>query len=281
MFKPNRIPKAPAILAMVFCSALAAQDLKIAINQPIGKVDPNLVEIVASQFTATITKAKGFQLFDRANIEQALSEHAFLRDESLVSSKEREGRELGQFKGADLVVTTKLSMYEGDLQISCQMQDIVTNEVVGSATRSVEGVSAKSVREASASLMEELLKNLNIKLSGGLRREEPLAPLAGLEDGIKRILLNNKSIAEWNKVKESRALEVDLSSVVLAEDRRYGASMYKVSGTLHFRLDGAGVDIELEPFTETSKELIQQKIKAQVQPKANGIIRDLLTKNAR
>jgi len=276
MFNPHSILKAPAILAMVFCSVLAAQDLKIAVREPIGEVDPNLLQMVASQFTATITKAKGFQLFDRANIDQVVGEHVFQSNEFLVSAKEREGRELGQFKGADLVVSTRLSMYEGDLQISCQMQDIVSNEVVGSATKLVQGVSAKSVGEASAALMEELLKGLNSKLSGGLRRGEPLAPLAGLEDGIKRILLNNRSISKWNKVKENSALEVDLASVVLAENREYGALLYRVSGTVHFILDSAGVDIELEPFTEASRELIQQKIKAQMQPKVNGIIRDLL-----
>jgi len=276
MFTLNNIFKTPAVIAAVFCSVLAAQDLKVAVREPIGEVDPNLLQMVASQFTATITKTKGFQLFDRANIDQVVGEHAFQSNEFLVSSKEREGRELGQFKGSDLVVSSRLSMYEGELQISCQMQDIVSNEVVGSATRLVEGVSARLVREASSSLMEELLKGLNSKLSGGLRRGEPLSPLAGLDDGIKRILLNNRSIPKWNKIKENSALEVDLASVTLAENREYGAVMYRVSGPVRFILGGAGVDIDLEPFTEISREQIQQKIKAQLQPKLNGILRDLL-----
>jgi hypothetical protein len=206
-----------------------------------------------------------------------VGEHAFQSDEFLVSSKEREGRELGQFKGADLVVTTRLSVYGGDLQISCQAQDIVSNEVVGSGTRLVEGVSARAVGDASRSLMEELLKNLNKKLSGGLRRGEQPAPLAGLEGEIRAILMDSRSVPKWNKAKQTAALEIDLASVVLAENRQHGAPMFRVTGSVRFVLDGAGAALELEPFTEISRELIRQKIKAQVQAKVNGVIKDLLS----
>jgi hypothetical protein len=274
----RNILNAPAAFAAVFlCSALAAQDLKVAVREPAGDVDRGLLEIVASQLTSAISNARGFQLFDRANIEQVVGEHAFQSDEFLVSSKEREGRELGQFKGADLVVTTRLSVYGGDLQISCQAQDIVSNEVVASGTRIIEGVSARVVGEASRSLMEELLKNLNSKLSGGLRRGEPLSPLAGLEGEIKAILMENRSVPKWNRAKETTVLEIDLGSVVLAENRQHGAPMFRVTGSVRFILDGAGVTLELEPFTEISRELIRQKIKAQVQARVNGVIRDLLS----
>jgi hypothetical protein len=278
MHRLNNILKAPAVLAvLLLCSALAAQDLKVAVREPAGDVDRGLLEIVSSQLTAAISSARGFQLFDRANIEQVVGEHAFQSDEFLVSAREREGRELGQFKGADLVVTTKLSMYGGDLHISCQAQDIVSNEVVGSETRLVEGVSARTVGEASRSLMEELLKNLNGKLSGGLRRGEPLSPLAGLQGEIKAILVDNRSVPKWNKVKETAVLEIDLASVSLAENRQHGAPMFRVTGSVRFVLDGAGAALELEPFTEISRELIRQKIKAQVQARVNGVIRDLLS----
>jgi hypothetical protein len=206
-----------------------------------------------------------------------VGEHVFQSDEFLVSAKEREGRELGQFKGADLVVATRLSAYGDELQIACQVQDIVSNEVVGSGTRLIEGVSAKAVRDASRSLMEELLKNLNSKLSGGLKRGEPQSPLAGLDDEIRAILMDNRSIPKWNKAKGTAALEVDLGSVALAENRQHGALMYRVTGSVRVILDGAGVAVQLEPFTEVSKELIRKKIKDQVQAKVNGIIRDLLS----
>jgi hypothetical protein len=274
----RNVLNAPAVLAAaLLCSALAAQDLKVAVREPAGDVDGALLEIVSSQLTAAISNARGFQLFDRANIEQVVGEHAFQSDEFLVSTKEREGRELGQFKGADLVVTTRLSVYGGDLQISCQAQDIVSNEVVGSGTRLVEGVSAKAVGEASRSLMEELLKNLNKKLSGGLKRGEQPHALAGLEDEIKAILVENRSVPKWNKVKEAAALEIDLASVALAENRQHGTPLYRVTGSVRFIMDGAGAAIELEPFTEVGQELIRQKIKAQVQTKVNGVIRDLLS----
>jgi len=278
MFRLHRILKASALLAAaVLCTALSAQDIKVAVREPQGDVDKNLLEMVTSQFTTVISNTKGFQLFDRANVEQVVGEHVFQSDEFLVPSKEREGRELGQFKGADLVVTTKLSLYGNDLNIACQVQDIVSNEVVASSTRLVGSVDTRVVMDASKSLMEELLKKLNTKLSGGLHRGEPLPPLAGLDEEIKSILMENRGAPKWNKAKETATLEVDLSSVALAENRQHGALIYRVSGRVRFILDGAGVNVELEPFTEVSPELMKKRIKAQIQPKVNNIIRDLLS----
>jgi hypothetical protein len=271
------IPKAAAVLAAaILCTALAAQDFKVAMTEPTGKVDAALCEMVATQLAAAITKTDGFLLFDRANIDQVVGEHAFQNDTSLVSPTERIGRELGQFKGADLVVTTKLSMYGRDLQMASQVQDIVSNEVVASGTRLVEGAATRQVMDAALALMGELLKDINNRLSGGLRRAEPPTPLSGLDETLRRTLLDDRSVSKWAKRKDTAALQVDLSMVSLAESRQLGALAYRASGSVRFLLGPASTSIEIEPVVETSHELLRQKIRAQLQPRAKDIIKALL-----
>jgi hypothetical protein len=78
-------------------------------------------------------------------------------------------------------------------------------------------------------------------------------------------------------------LEVDLSGVTLNENRQFGTPTYRVSGTVHFFLsdsesgNNSGADLELEEFTEMSKDLVHKKIKSQLQPKIINIIRELLS----
>ncbi|MDR2697871.1 MAG: penicillin-binding protein activator LpoB [Holophagales bacterium] len=273
-----------AIIA--FCGCLAAQEISIAVLEPVGGRDArNHASLVRNQIVQTITGTKGFQLMDRARTDQILREHDFQRNTGLISSDQ--ARELGKMLGVDYIVTSELNKHDDDLEISCQALDIVTGRVVASGSGLVEEVTAKSIMESTQDLMGSLLKSLNTNVSGAARRGSSGGSsennmLSGLDDEIRTIVANNRSIPKWNINRNNYMLEVDLSGVTLNENRQFGIPTYRVSGTVHFFLsdsesgNNSGADLELEEFTEMSKDLVHKKIKSQLQPKIINIIRELL-----
>jgi hypothetical protein len=283
MFRLRSILNAPAVLAAaLLCSALAAQDLKVDVRPPTGDVSKSYLDMVEREFKSVITgtSIKRFRLFQERQIARSVGAIAAQSDRQFA---DRESRELRKANGADLWVESNLSLVDGfDLQIYCEVIDIVSNELVASGTRLARvsgGADSARIREKSRELMEDLLKQLNSNLAGGLkaRREGPKDPLAGMDEEIRRMLMANTFIAKWNKLKQTAALEVDLSTVALEQDWQYGVQIYDVSGSVRFILDGAGAAIELEPFSVASADLVKSKIKAQVEPKVNGVIRELLS----
>jgi len=276
------------LAAILLCSYVGAQDYSVAIIEPTGNRDVrNQIPLVRNQFIETITKTRGFKLLDRARTDQIVREHQFQRTSGLISTSE--ARELGKMLGVDWIFASELTMYDGELEINCQVLDIVTGQVVGAKVAQVSTITAKAIREESEDLMIELLKAINTKMPGGMQRmvtgagggSQSLLP--GLDVEIRNSLLNNRSNAKWNSNKGNYMLEVDLSNVIIAENRQFGASVHKVTGTIHFTLSDtenghdSSADFVLAEFTEMGMDLIRNKIKAQIQPKIIDIIRELLS----
>jgi hypothetical protein len=281
MPKHHNLLIAPAALAAVFCARpAAADDLKIAISEPRSSEElREEAKLLKDQFNSTISKSRGFQVFDRANISHIMGEHEEVRKSG--HYPDEEARALGEFKGADFVVTSELTtLGDGAIRITAQALSIVTARVVGSENKLVETPSSKSIREASLGVMEELLKQVNVSMSGRNAADAPEGVLENLRSEIHRVFANNKSIPKWAANKKNYALDVDLSGVRVAENRQYGTA--RVTGRIYFTLtdgqngNGGGAELELQPFTEMGKTLIQKKIREQVQQKSNVIIRNLL-----
>jgi hypothetical protein len=286
----NTLKTLTLFLTVLFCGCLAAQDIMVAVLEPEGGRNvKDHISLVRNQIVQSITGKRGFQLMDRARTEQILREHNFQRNTGLISADQ--ARELGKMLGVDYIFTTELNKYDDGLEISCQALDIVTGRVVASGSEVVQELTTKSIRESSQDLMDDLLKSLNTNVSGAVRRGpsggvsggSSKNMLSGLDDEIRTSILNNRSNPKWNRNRNNYMLEVDLSGVTLNENRQFGTPTYRVSGTVHFFLsdsesgNNSGADLELEEFTEMSKDLMHKKIKSQVQPKVINIIRDLLS----
>jgi hypothetical protein len=281
MFKLHRLAKAATLFMVgLTCAYCVADDLKIAIREPRSSEEfKEEAKLVKDQFNTTITRTKGFQVFDRASTDQIMDEHEQVRRSGHFA--EGEARTLGEFKGADFVITSELTtLSDGALRITALALNIVSARVVGSANKLVTKVSSKSIQDACQELMEALLKQVNISMSGRSATDSPQSMLADLESEIWRVLMNNKSIPKWNTIKNNYSLNIDLSGLTIAENRQFGTS--RVSGKIYFTLtdnlswNSAGAEFEIQPFTEMGKPLIQKKIRDQVQQKASSIIRDLL-----
>jgi hypothetical protein len=283
MFRLRNVIAAPAILAAAFlCSGLAAQDLSVSVREPRGDVNRAIKDDVVEYFKEAISGARGFQLYlyDDDSIGGVVDEQRKQGDALTMFSKnpgkERDAREMNM-KGADLMVDTTLAVTSGGaLRINCQIKDRVSTEVLGTGNKLVGQLDDRIIREQSMALMDEMLRTVNRKLPRGLtERRDPKGPLDGLEGELKLALTSNNLLPKWNSVKQ--ALEVQLDNVELTENRQYGSVLYRVSGSVIFVLDRGQSAFAIEPFTEGNRELIRKKIKDQVQPKANAVIRELLS----
>jgi len=278
-------------LAALFCVGLAAQDIKVAVLEPNGAKDVrSYLALTRNAFIETISKASGFQVIDRARTDQILVEHRMQRTSGLISDSE--ARELGKMLGVDIIFSSEVTGHVESLEINCQAIDIVTGRIVASKSEIVEELAPKQLRETCQELMADMLKTVNRNLSSGLNRGQAGASggggssspaLSGLGAEIGRLMMNNKSNAKWNRNKANYSLEVDLSGVSIAENRQFGTPTSVVSGTISIMLtdaasgDTVGTDLEIEKFTEMGADRIRAKIKAQLQPKVNEIIRELLS----
>jgi hypothetical protein len=281
MFKLHRLSKAAIpLMAWLTCACLFADDLKIAIREPRSSEElREEAKLVKDQFSAIITKAMGFQVFDRASADQIMDEHYQVRRSGHFS--EDEARALGEFKGADFVITSELTLLsDGAIRITAQAISIVSARVVGSANKLVEMPSSKTIMEACQDLCPDLMRGMLKAMSSRNSADAPESMIGDLEGEIKRVLMNNKSIPKWNTNKNSYSLEIDTSGLTIEENRQFGNS--RVSGRIYFTLtdyngNGGGAELEIKPFTEMGKALIQKKIREQVQQKAPVVIRDLLS----
>jgi hypothetical protein len=283
MFRLRSAITAPAALAaLLLCPGLAAQDLSVSVREPRGDVNRDIKADVVEYFKEAISGTKGFSLhlFDDDSMTGVVDEGEKQKNARLVLNPagSRDTKDIN-IKEADLMVDTTLAVTGGGaLRINCQIRDRVSSEVLGAGNRVVNQLDDRIIREQSMSLMSEMLRRAGGKLSGGVEdRRNPKGPLDGLEGELKLVLTSNNLLPKWNSVKQS--LEVQTVNVTLAENRQYGTLLYRVGGSVGFVLDGGEHVFAIEPFTESNGELIRKKIKDQVQPKANAIIRDLLSQS--
>jgi hypothetical protein len=281
MLNLHNILRAAALsAAAVVCSSLAAQDTKIAVATPRGGTEfKEELKLAKDTFSSTITKARGFQIFDRVNTDQIMEEHNIVRNSGLFDDEE--ARDLGKFKGADFVIVSELTkLSDGAIRIVGQALDIKTGQVPASENKVVPGTAnSKLIMDACQELMEGLLKQLNKNIEPDASGEPSIQDYMSGE--IQRLLMSNRSNAKWNRNKGGYALEVDLSGMAITPNREFGTQ--RVTGRIYFKLtdsktgDTAQAELELTAFTEMNKEMIQRKIRDQVRKEANKIIRDLLS----
>jgi len=273
----------PLLLCLVtlLCVSLSAQDLKVAVLEPTAEEDAKShVRLVMDAFAGTVSKTSGFQVMTRnwADLKQIRKEHEHQRDHLLDS----EARDLGGQLGVDFIFTSEVSKHDGDdIHISCKLLDVVTGQLIGSETETLEFPSSKQIVQACQELMERLLKQVN--KNAPRDPEKVRAELfPGLDGEISKIIRNNRSNQKWNRNRNNYDLEVDLSSVTLSENREYGRAVFKVGGYVTIMLTddesgkGSDTEVKVDQFMEMSKEILRNKLLEQIKSKSSNIIRDLL-----
>jgi TolB-like protein len=281
-------------VAALICIPLSAQDLRVAVLEPVGDKEVQAqVGMVRNVFVETVVNTKGFQVIDRARTDQILKEHKFQRN-GLVSP--REAREMGKMLGVDFICTSEVKKHEDELEISSSMIDIVTGEVIGSASDMVEKIVSREIRDTSKELMARLLGGVNTKVATGFGRDAgggrgsgsgsvAMSPmLDGLAGEIRNTFTGYRGNSDWNANKPNYTVEVDLSGVDVKGNRQFGAeTFYVVSGKVAIIVKDAKTgsdafaEVQLEQITEMTKDMIKRKIKDQINVESlvRALVRDL------
>jgi hypothetical protein len=265
-------------LSALIGSALAGQDLRIAVLQPVGgkEAQPHF-SMVRNVLSEGVAGADGFQAFDRSRTDQILKEHGF-QSNGLVSPKE--ARDLGRMLGVDLICATELQLMSDGFSINSSIIDIVTGEIVGSKSGLVDGQGSRDIMEAARGMMAEMLVMANRKLAGGLDRgaggagagsaSKVPALVAGLDAEIARSIKNFRSNAKWNSIKPNCEIELDFGGLDIKANRQHGETYYVVGGSIDIAISdmesgrGANVEVEIEQFAEINRDQIKKKIKGQI-----------------
>jgi len=122
-------------------SALAQEDRKVAVFDPAGRVNVDLLEIVREEISSVVVNTTGYTVLERQLINKVLEENKF-QESGLVN--EEQVSDIGKRMGADYVFVTTISMLERNYYISCKMIEVATARIekqsTGTTTRGMSDI---------------------------------------------------------------------------------------------------------------------------------------------
>jgi hypothetical protein len=136
-----------SILGILLSFTAMAQDKKVAVFDPAGKVDENTLEIVREEISSIIVNTAGYTVLERQLINKVLEENKFQQG-SLVDDAQIS--EIGKRMGANYVFVTNITlMGDGIYYISCKMIDVLTARIekqkTGQTTQKASNFSFKNL----------------------------------------------------------------------------------------------------------------------------------------
>jgi hypothetical protein len=116
-----------SLIALFVGMTATAQDKKVAVFDPAGKVDEFIKEIVREEISAIIVNTSGYTVLERQLINKVLEENQFqsggLVDDSQISV-------MGKRMGANMVFVSSITrMSNSNYYVSCKMIDVQTARI--------------------------------------------------------------------------------------------------------------------------------------------------------
>jgi len=117
-------------LLLLLCSPLFIMNmyaqngpLKVAVFDPAGKVDDNILQIVREEISSVLVNRVGYAVLERQLINKVLEENKFqgegLVDESQIS-------EIGKIMGADYVFISSITSLNNNYYLSFKLIEVAT-----------------------------------------------------------------------------------------------------------------------------------------------------------
>jgi hypothetical protein len=114
------------IIAMLLTLAAMAQNSKVAVFDPAGRVDDEIKTIIREEISSVIVTITGYTVLEREMIDMVLKENRFqasgVVDDSQIS-------EMGRRMGANLVLVTSVTQTGSEYYISCKLIDVETARI--------------------------------------------------------------------------------------------------------------------------------------------------------
>lgn len=145
------------LLLAVFSMTTMAQNKRIAILETIDKEDKvsYAIEVmVRSNLTKVISKAEGYEGYDRVNISEIMDEHDFERT-GLVS--EEQIRQLGAISGVDFILVSEVAkLDESNIIVTAKKLNVISAKIEGSENE-LMGTTPQEMQHGCESLANRLL----------------------------------------------------------------------------------------------------------------------------
>ena len=124
---------------MLIAASVQAQEIrKVAVFDPAGSVEKNLLEIVREEISSVVVNTKGYTVLERQLINKVLEENKF-QESGLINDEQVS--DIGKRMGADYVFVTTISTLGRNYYISCKMIEVATARIEMQSTgTSTDGI---------------------------------------------------------------------------------------------------------------------------------------------
>ena len=138
MVRGRRFATALVIVAASCALPLAALPQLAVLNVVLSPgIDPTVSGIITGKIEEPIVASGRYEVLDRNNVDQVLTEKEFQLSSGIV--KPEEVRQAGEYLGADLVVASTASRVGQTYALSAKMIDVATGKVIAQASAEKEG----------------------------------------------------------------------------------------------------------------------------------------------
>ena len=114
------------MLLAIFGVVATAQEKKVAVFDPAGNADNNVIGIVREEISSVIVNTKGYRVVERELINKVFAENRF-QGSGLVD--ESQYVEMGKIAGANLVLVSTVSLIGSNYHLSCKLIDVQTAQI--------------------------------------------------------------------------------------------------------------------------------------------------------
>jgi hypothetical protein len=114
------------IIAMLLTVAAMAQNSKVAVFDPAGRVDDEIKTIIREEIGSVVVTIAGYTVLEREMIDMVLKENRY-QASGLV--EDAQVIEMGKHLGADMVFVTSITRIDANYHISCKLIDVKTARI--------------------------------------------------------------------------------------------------------------------------------------------------------
>lgn len=161
-------------LCLAVTLTVSAQDMKVAVFDPVGDVSSSVKEIVREEVSAALVNIAGYTVLERSLISKVLEENKFqtsgLVDDSQIS-------EMGMRMGANYVFVISISsLGVSNYYISCKMIEVTTARIDKQKTaRTILG------SNEIVDIVRRLMKDMFSSETSGVTQSTSVQPISPLE----------------------------------------------------------------------------------------------------
>jgi hypothetical protein len=113
------------VIALLITVAAMAQNSKVAVFNPDGRVDNSIKEIIREEISSVMVNAR-YTVLEREQIDRVLKENRY-QESGLVDDSQK--IEMGKHLGANLVLVSSVTQTGNEYYISCKLIDVETARI--------------------------------------------------------------------------------------------------------------------------------------------------------